>query len=339
MTRYSTKAVLVLITLLLSIPGIAGMQIRDGKLLDNNGDAFIMRGVNHAHTWYVDRTEAYRDIAATGANTVRVVLSNGQRQHWQRNNGAEVADIIKLGKDNKLIIILEVHDATGWSEDGEAAHISTAVDYWLSEDIFPVIQGQEDYAVINIANEPFANNIEPEVYINDNITAVKRLRDAGIRHLLMVDAANYGQDWQHILRDNAKIIAAADPLNNIVFSIHMYEVFKASDAVKNYLQAFADMNLPLVVGEFGADHRGQEVDEDAVMAMAEQYGVGYLGWSWSGNGDCCTSLDMVIDFDPDNLSPWGDRLINGENGIRKTSKIAGIYRDSWWRSFKRWWKN
>ena len=90
------------------------------------------------------------------------------------------------------------------------------------------------------------------------------------------------------------------------------------------MQAFDDMALPLVVGEFGADHQGQPVDEAAIMSQAQQRGNGYIGWSWSGNGGCCTSLDIVNNFGT-TFSSWGEILVNGPNGIRATSVLATVF--------------
>ena len=51
----------------------AGFQVSGTQLLDGNGNPFIMRGVNHPHTWFTDRTEqALSDIASVNANTVRI---------------------------------------------------------------------------------------------------------------------------------------------------------------------------------------------------------------------------------------------------------------------------
>src|SRR5687767_10652226 len=50
-----------------------------------------MRDVNHMHTWYAGRTQPFADIKATGANTVRVVLSGGR---WTADTAADVADVI-----------------------------------------------------------------------------------------------------------------------------------------------------------------------------------------------------------------------------------------------------
>ena len=57
-----------------------------------------------------------------------------------------------------MIAVLEVHDSTGWSEQAPAVHISNATAYWLSSDVRAAINGQENFVIINIANEPFGNN-------------------------------------------------------------------------------------------------------------------------------------------------------------------------------------
>ncbi|HRH79288.1 MAG TPA: cellulase family glycosylhydrolase [Cellvibrionaceae bacterium] len=134
----------------------AGFSVNGSQLLEGNGNVFIMRGINHAHTWYSTRTtKALADIAATGANTVRVVLSDGQQ--WTKTPSSEVANIIKLCKDNKLICMLEVHDGTGYGEQSAAGTVAKIAQYWV--EIAPVLKGQENYVLINIANEHFGNGV------------------------------------------------------------------------------------------------------------------------------------------------------------------------------------
>jgi len=55
------------------------------------------------------------------------------------------------------------------------------------------------------------------------------------------------------------------------------------------------------------------------MERADAYGIGYLGWSWSGNGGGVEYLDMVHSFDANNRSAWGDRFIDGPNGLQQSS--------------------
>ena len=305
-----------------SLTAFAGLQVSGTQLREANGQNFIMRGVNLPHAWYVDRTsQSLKDISATGANTVRVVLSNGKI--WRRTPASEVAEIIRVAKEEDLITVLEVHDTTGLGEQ-TAATLSEAVDYWVS--LRDELIGEEDYVIINIGNEPFGNGHPASTWLNDHEQAIKRLRREGFEHVLMVDAANWGQDWEGIMLGNAQALMDLDaPRRNLMFSVHMYEVYPNDAAVESYLSAFRSLNLPLVVGEFATEHYGAYVEAGAILARTQQYGVGYLGWSWSGNRFDLSALDIVRDFDAGSLTPWGTLLINSANGIRNTSRKASIF--------------
>jgi mannan endo-1,4-beta-mannosidase len=297
----------------------AGLHISDGRLVEANGNDFVMRGVNHAHTWYPNELDSLADIKAQGANTVRVVLADGHR--WTANSAADVANVIAQCKANKLICVLEVHDTTGYGEDSAAGTLDQAADYWIG--LKNVLAGQENYIVINIGNEPWGNT-DPAGWTAPTIAAIQKLRAAGFEHTIMVDAPNWGQDWQQVMRTNAKSVYAADTTGNLIFSIHMYSVFDTAAEVTDYLNAFVSAKLPILIGEFGgpADQWG-DPDEDTMMATAEQLDIGYLAWSWSGNTD--PILDLVLNFDPAQMTAWGKRIFTGANGIAQTAKEATIF--------------
>ncbi|MGC3000343.1 cellulase family glycosylhydrolase [Streptomyces sp. G35A] len=297
-----------------------GFRVADGRLLEASGNDFVMRGVNHAHTWYADRIGSLAHIKAKGANTVRVVLSSGDR--WTRNDTADVANVVAQCKRNRLICVLEVHDTTGYGEQSGAVTLSRAADYWIS--VQSALAGQEDYVIVNIGNEPYGNTGYTS-WTADTKAAIQKLRAAGFDHTLMVDAPNWGQDWAFTMRDNAASVFAADPDANTVFSIHMYGVFDTAAEISDYLGRFVAARLPVVVGEFGHDHSDGNPDEDTILAVTQQLGLGYLGWSWSGNGGGVEYLDMVTNFDPDRLTSWGQRLFNGANGIAATAEEAEIF--------------
>ncbi|MEU6888636.1 cellulase family glycosylhydrolase [Streptomyces viridosporus] len=297
-----------------------GFRVENGRLLEASGNDFVMRGVNHAHTWYPDRIDALAHIKAKGANTVRVVLSSGDR--WTRNDASDVANVVARCKQNRLICVLEVHDTTGYGEQSGAVTLSRAADYWIS--VQSALTGQENHVIVNIGNEPHGNS----GYANwtaDTRAAIQKLRAAGFDHTLMVDAPNWGQDWAFTMRDNAAAVFAADPDANTVFSIHMYGVFDTAAEISDYLGRFVAAKLPIVIGEFGHDHSDGNPDEDTILAVAQQLRLGYLGWSWSGNGGGVEYLDMVTGFDPDRLTAWGQRLFNGADGIAATAEEAEIY--------------
>jgi mannan endo-1,4-beta-mannosidase len=127
------------------------------------------------------------------------------------------------------------------------------------------------------------------------------------------------------MRDHAAGVFAADPHANTLFSIHMYGVFDTAAEVSNYLQTFVDNGLPIMVGEFGHNHSDGDPDENAIMATAEALGIGYVGWSWSGNSGGVEYLDMVNGFDPDSLTSWGQRIFHGADGIVATAECATVY--------------
>ncbi|MFC7815698.1 cellulase family glycosylhydrolase [Streptomyces sp. NPDC057367] len=296
-----------------------GLHIGGGRLLEANGNDFVMRGVNHAHTWYPGETQSLADIKALGANSVRVVLSDGHR--WSENSPADVAGVVAQCKANRLICVLEVHDTTGYGEDAAAGTLDHAADYWIG--LRDVLAGEEDYVIVNIGNEPWGNT-DPAGWTDPTVAAVKKLRDAGFQHTIMVDAPNWGQDWQGVMRANARTVYDADPTGNLIFSIHMYSVYDTAQEVTDYLQAYVDAGLPILIGEFGgpADQWG-DPDEDTMMATAERLDLGYLAWSWSGNTD--PVLDLALDFDPSRLSSWGERVFHGADGIARTSKEATVF--------------
>ncbi|RVX45240.1 mannan endo-1,4-beta-mannosidase [Nonomuraea polychroma] len=314
----------LLVSMLIVVPAApahaaVGLRVNGARIVEANGNAFVMRGVSHAHTWYTSQTSSFANIKALRANTVRVVLSGGR---WPANGASDVANIVSLCRQNRLICVLENHDTTGYGEQSGAYTLDQAVTYWNS--VKSAVTGAEDYIVINIGNEPYGNN-NVSAWTSATTSAISRMRSLGFQHLLMVDAPNWGQDWQFTMRDNAQTVFNADPQRNTVFSVHMYGVFDTAAEITSYLNAFQTAGLPLVIGEFGHNHSDGNPDEDTIMAQAQQRGLGYIGWSWSGNGGGVEYLDMVTNFNPAQLTSWGQRIFNGANGIGQTSREATYF--------------
>lgn len=309
-------------------PGLAAAQltVRGTEVVEASGRPFVMRGVNVHHAWAPEQTPAsLTAIAATGANVVRVVLSDGSR--WRRTSADEVEAILKQAERLKLVVILEVHDATGFGDPGPGAkgavHMGALIPYWLS--LKPLLDGREDRVIVNLANEPFNSPERPSPWFEAHRTAIVALRAGGLKHLLMVDGDHYGQDGRGTMRDRAAELLAADPLRNTVFSVHMYQVYGRPEAVTAYLDAFQAANLPLVIGEFGPDHMGDPVADETILSEAARRRIGWLAWSWSGNSPKTSDLDMVERFDPSRPTPWGRRIIDGPDGLRASGRPAEAF--------------
>ena len=307
-----------------------GFYTKQNQLFDANDNEFIIRGLSFPYTWFTHQLDtALPGIKQSGANTVRVVLSSGDHQtNWGRDSAFEVENIIEKFKEIDIIPVLEVHDATGYGDDEAAAHISDIVDYWL--EIKDVLIGQEDYVIINIANEPFGNQTKNDLkedWINEHQKAIQKLRAGGLKHTLMIDAPNWGQDWQNIMLENADKVYQADPYKNIIFSVHMYEVYGNQLTVENYFNQFPN-DYPLVVGEFGPEHYGDNVAHEAIMESADKKDIGYIGWSWKGNSpEEIEVLDMVHDWAGNDLTPWGETLFKGDYGLQNTAETCSIFKE------------
>lgn len=295
-----------------------GFTVSNGKIYDANGTEFIPQGINHAHAWYPSQTGSIAAIRAAGANTVRVVLSGGR---YGNNSASNVASVIAQCKTNQLVCILDYHDTTGYGEDSSATSLAQAAAYWTS--IKSVLIGQEKYVMINIGNEPFGNS-GYQNWKDDTISAIQTMRAAGLSHTLIADAPNWGQDWSFTMRDNAAAVAAVD--SNVVFGVHMYGVFDTASEVRSYIDSFRNQNLALLVGEFGSYHSDGDPDEATIMSYTRTKGVGLLAWSWSGNTGGVEYLDLVNGFNASSLTPWGQRFLNGADGLAaRAPQVATVY--------------
>lgn len=298
---------------------VYGFHVDGTKLLDANGNEFIMRGVNHAHAWYSnDDVKALDGIAATGANSVRLVLSDGVEYH--KDSVDMVAALVSRCKTLNMIAVLEVHDGTG-SNDPQM--IEAAVDFWI--EVKDALIGNEAYAILNIVNEwqgSYSRDTYEETYCN----AVRRLREAGIQNTILIDSSGWGQNPKSVMECGQNILAA-DPLGNVMFAIHMYGTAgKNAETIKKNIDGVREQGLCVCIGEFGFDHSDGDVDEDYIMQYCTEIGVGYLAWSWKGNGGGVEYLDMTSDWSGENLSPeWGDKVVNGEYGIRNTSVPCTVF--------------
>lgn len=299
-----------------------GFYVNGTTIYDANGNPFVMRGINLLHAWHTDKTESsIRAIASTGANTIRFVASNGRK--YGKTSKTELMNIVNWCKDNKIVCILEVHDATGSNDVNE---LKLAVDYWI--EMADVLKGNEKYVILNIANEWYGE-WNGANWAEGYKAQISRLRDAGIENMLIVDCAGWGQYPDSILY-YGKSVFNADRLKNLAFSIHMYEYAgKNETVVKSNIDNALSIGVPVIIGEFAHEHTDGDVDEETIINYCNEKNVGYLGWSWIGNNENYAFLDIPKDWEGASLWPWGDRLINGTNGIRQTSRRCTVYGDSY----------
>ena len=160
-----------------------------------------MRGVSHAHTWYPAQTSSFADIKALGANAVRVVL---QRRPLDAERAADVANIISPVQGQ------QAHLRAG----GPRHHRLRRAERRASRSTRPSTTGsaQERARSARRTTSSSTSATSPSATTppRRDWTAATAQRDhsscaaPASQHTIMVDAPNWGQDWQFTMRDNAR---------------------------------------------------------------------------------------------------------------------------------------
>lgn len=297
------------------VSDVDGIKVDGTKLLDHCGNEFVMRGVNLAYTWF--KSSAYDQLEAIhkyGANAVRIVLNNGIKN--KADDAASVRKIADKCKEYGMVAILEVHDVTGSDNIDD---LLKAAKYFA--DMASSLKGTESYIMVNIANE-WHNSSSASVWRDGYVKAIPMLRNAGIRNCIMVDAGGYGQNAATI-HTYGKDVLASDVENNILFSIHMYGGAGNTNKVIPNIDGVINQDLAVCVGEFGWYHSDGDVDEAKILSYCQQKNVGWLAWSWYGNGSPVQYLDVVKDATKNPvLASYNNITINNWNNTQSWKASA-----------------
>ncbi|HEX9622160.1 MAG TPA: cellulase family glycosylhydrolase, partial [Polyangiaceae bacterium] len=217
-----------------------------------------------------------------------------------------------------------LHDATG-----DLDKVPQLVDFWVRPEILEVLRKHEAYLLLNIANEAGDGNVKAEAFTRVYQRAIERLRAAGLRMPLVIDAPRWGQDID-VLQATAPALMQADPRRSILFSAHLWWPKPAGSAdpgstkqIIAELGESAAMELPLIVGEFA--HAGvgcsRSIDYKAIIAEAQKHQIGWLAWSWGPGNNDCREMDMTQNGSFETLRGWGlEVAVTDPNSIRNTSK-------------------
>jgi mannan endo-1,4-beta-mannosidase len=320
------KFVVTLLTVLIivSVFTVAHFQINaaeysgfkvDGRYLyDLNGDKFIPVGVNKMVIWMDnDGIPSYEEIAKTGANTVRIV--------WTTDGTAEQLNTaIHNCRLYNMVPMVELHDATGvWSD------LEACVDYWTRDDVVEVLLEHQEYLLLNIANECGDASISESDFLSGYTDAITRIRDVGIQVPLIIDGLDWGKDID-VLQSQGPALIEADPENNLMFSVHMWWPYAwgyTEQTVIDEIAESVEMELPLIVGEFGGlweETETGQIPYETILEQCTLNEVGWLAWSWGPGNNPQTFLDMTDDSTYDTLHDWGlEVAVNNEYSIQNTA--------------------
>ena len=285
-----------------------------------------LRGVNKVH-W--DQTSA--GIYQTEANVIRFAL-----------------DFTKSAEANYTLVKRVPHRITpivgNWAATckQDEASLSSVVDTWIDQSKFWTrLDG-----IINIANEwgpryIYQERVSPWRRLPQHgwrdayIKAIKRMREAGYRNTLMIDAGGCGQDWQDIANDGADVLAA-DPLHKIIFDLHIYGSLDTDAKLDAAFAGLSASHLPIFVGEFGPGAMigpsKTPITPQNIVARAEAAHFGWAAWAWDDNDmAACKSDDNWFsmtrfcshyDGSPNDLTKFGQVIVPLLASLNRSPRTA-----------------
>ena len=296
-----------------------GFQVKGRHIYDSSGEKFIIRGVNKMSVWLdPDGIPSFSEIAKTGANCVRIV--------WSMKDGTmEGLDtVISNCAKEKMVPVIELHDHTGKWDD---AVFESSNAYWTSPKMTAIIKKHERYLIINYGNETGSDKVTNEEYRKRYSEAVKKLRSAGIRVPIMIDAAAWGTGMNYIT-DNWEYLQKADPLNNMIFSIHIWWNDGDSRRVKEAIENSANAGIPLIVGEFavaGPENKGL-ICYETIVSECHKTQTGWLAWEWGPGNQHGNLMDMTTNNRFETLWGWAKEVcISSPYSIKNTAVKPDIF--------------
>ena len=315
------------------------LYVQDYMLYDRCGAPVVLRGVNYPvlDDWNFPATsEVTAEIAQSGANAVRI---QWYIDYGQPNRPAyalkDLDTVISRVARMDMVPIVELHDFTCQAGMGELA--TDVVPWFTQPDVLELIDKHKSYLIINLANEygqvnwagnvPAAQTAFQTAYIN----AVSSLRTAGIDVPIMIDAPDCGTSSNRLV-DVSTAIRNADPLRNVIFSVHTYwYAYANNDSVtmRNHLQQMASSGLCFVLGEV-ANYQDDgsfctyALHHTAILHDAKDLKLGWLIWSWYKDG--CAARQISSNGTFAGLTPYGTDVVHNPvyglmNAAQKSSYL------------------
>jgi hypothetical protein len=301
-----------------------GFHIEGNRIFRNTGAEFIPVGFNSVHIWLDEAAARHgleHELAKTGANFVRLVTA-GEAWTWnhQSETPAKKRELVELALKAGLIPMLELHDATcvlAYDRPvGEGkAGLKQVVDHWLLPENVATLKQYEDRLWLNIANE-WGPSDDP-AWAEGYKQSIQRLRAAGIRNMLVIDAGGCGQDPKTLLKWG-DAVAAADPLKKVVLSIHLYKFWSSAGKsfdparqyrLETYLPKLKALKTPVIIGEFGSNGPDVGYDYHVLVQTANKLNMGWLFWAWY-DGAGHPPFNAVSNPGTSHLTPVGEFLVN-----------------------------
>lgn len=259
------------------------LQVKDGRLLNENGEQIQLRGVSsHGLTWFPRYTNgaSLRFWKEAGANVFRASMYSDQHRGYiyypeESSNYLYLAVENALANDMYAIIDWHIlYDAN------PLEHMEAAKDFFEAA----AAHYEENPGIIyEICNEPNGETTWEDVteYAHEIIPVIREYAPEAI---ILVGMPNYCTDFKPVLEDPL-------PYENIMYTYHQYVngEGKAYDAYA--LEKMLERRLPIFVSEWGVGLKARDAEgndfraSEEFLDRLEEAKVSWVVWALSNKND------------------------------------------------------
>ena len=318
---------------------IPPLHVAGNQILTSDGAVVILRGVDYTYfidgpcgswmlpdgqiefnTWDTAAINSNLDaIKSWGCNCIRVLATT---QWWVQNTENFQSNLEYFIAQAALRGIYV--DFTFWRNSGvmEAASlpyppydsgngiinsVSDFVNVWTS--VANTLKGYPN-VMFELWNEPNGDAAAEASWFSVTQQCINAIRGTGSTNIIVVQwGSNTYLDFQNY--SNASTTSSSmdwassnplnDPLNNIVYSTHLYSS-GFYDSLNNYVQKYSYSDMlwalnvtgllslasqhPVWIGEIGCNLWASNMNDEYAwysntLTILNQYGIGYCGWAWA----------------------------------------------------------
>lgn len=298
-------------------------------------DQIALTGANSLRfTWYTDGV-SWRDggqyVDGDPNPEARYHKGNGVVMRGYMENG-NLSEIFNYCADLNIIPVLSIHDLTcanDWNYFNDDLS-----NWWKSPTVVSFIQEHQEYLIINLANEMGHVNYagggasEYQAFTESYSSLILDLRLLSVKVPIMIDAPDCGQSSSELIQMSDDLLAS-DPLGSTIFSSHAYWSSYAPSLaeINTKLDEIENSNKCFIFGEVANTQAGPPDYACGELEIAHIYpkvlegacsrDIGWMAWVW--NQDCDPSREMSNTSQFNNLTAWGNEVVNNANyGLKST---------------------
>jgi len=312
--------------IVVTVNAMAPLKVSGSTLLNHTGVAVQLRGVNVPayHSGYVNDVAAVSTAVKNNskANCARLIWNSTQYENSLVGGPAPyftlpyLNTLLQTYTNLHILPILVVHDLTDLYDNSVAGFNKWVVPFWTDPNLVAILKTYQNNLIINLTNEWGAtwDGTTGATFVSTYTPLIVQLRNLGINCPIMIDAPDGGANSAFLITNGAALVAA-DPIHNVLLSVHTYwsqengAIVNCPADYKTYIDNMAASKLPFVLGEASdwcikgdgsydyestppvnfvcpgtASPNEYATDYDAVLTEAVSKGIGFMAWSWYQDG-------------------------------------------------------